>query len=144
MRGAQILFQAQQVDRGCRRCGGGSPGLALHTATERLVLEVIEPGGPLDIGQSLRLGDLQPLEHLSAAQRPLELAHELLKVTLHHAVQVDQLAIDVVDDLTFGGLPQKIQRCAACKDLHVARVRRKARDDDVGQASFAADPRDDW
>lgn len=63
-----------------------------------MLLQVIEPGGALDIGQRLRAGTLLPFEDLTAADGPFELLHELDHVVLDHPVQVDQLAVDVVDD----------------------------------------------
>lgn len=86
---------------------------------------------------------LQPFEHLAARQRPLELAYEFLQVALHDAIQVYQLAVDVVEHFHLGRRPHEVQRGAASEDLDVASMRWKLRDDAVGQASFAADPGDD-
>ena len=139
--GAQVLLDAHHV--GCRCRGSSAPALTLHAPTKGLVLQVIEPGGPLDIGQRLAGRDLRPLEDLAAAQRPLELTHELLQVVLHHPVKRDHVAIDVVDDLHLGRLPQEVKGCTASKHLHVAGVLGKAGQDGVGQTAFAAQPGDD-
>ena len=108
-----------------------------------MLLQIEEAGRALQVSQGMRWGILQPLEHLAARQRPFELAHEFLQVILDDAVQVDQLAVDVVQHLDLGRRPHEVQRGAAGEDLDVASVRRKLRDDTVGQASFAADPGDD-
>lgn len=54
-----------------------------------MLLQVEEPGGALDIGEGLWARHLLPLENLPRAERPLELAHELLEVVLDHAVKGD-------------------------------------------------------
>ncbi len=64
-------------------------------ATEGMVLQVEEPRGALNIGEGFRAGHLLPLEDLPAGQRPLELAHELFDMVLHHTVQAHQVAIDI-------------------------------------------------
>jgi hypothetical protein len=75
--------------------------------------------------------------------RPLELPHELFQVDFDDLVQVHQFAVGVVDDLHLGRGPQEVQRRAAGENFHVALVRREARDELIGQASFAPDPRND-
>ena len=71
-------------------------------AAERMLLQVVEPGGALDVGQRLRAGNLLPFEDLAAADGPFELLHKLDHVMLDHPVQVDQLAVDIVDDFGLG------------------------------------------
>lgn len=63
------------------------------------MLQVIETGRALNVGQRFAGGDLRPLEYLTAAERPFELAYKLFEVVLHDTVQIDHVAIDVVDDL---------------------------------------------
>ncbi|MCY1305963.1 hypothetical protein D9M70_557950 [compost metagenome] len=95
------LFDPQQIEAG--RLGGGcTVALAVHPPAERTLLQIVEPGRPLNISQGLRSGLLQPPEHLTATQRPLELADELLQVVLYDSVQIDQVAVDVVEHLNFG------------------------------------------
>ncbi|MNT60265.1 hypothetical protein D3C72_1978350 [compost metagenome] len=72
------------------------------------------------------------------------MAHELFEVVLHDAIQRHQVAIDVVEDLNGRGLgSHEVQRGTAGKDFDVAFVRRKKRNEAVGQAAFAAHPRND-
>ena len=81
-----------------------------------IVLQVEEPSGTLNIGHTVRRCVLQASKGLSAGQRPLELADELVKMVLYHAVQVDELSVDVVEYLYFSRRwAQKEQRRAAGK-----------------------------
>ena len=141
MRGRQVLLNAQQVER--RRGGGRAPVLPFDFPAEGMLLQVEETGRALQVRQGMRWRVLQPLEHLAARQRPLELAYEFLQVALHDSIQVDQLAVDVVQHLHLRWRPHEVQRGTAGENLDVASVRWKLRDDAVGQASFAADPGDD-
>ena len=97
---AQVFFYPAQIDRWAG--GGGAEVLATNLAAECMLLQVVEPGGALDVGQRLRAGNLLPFEDLAAADRPFELLHKLDHVVLDHPVQVDQLAVDVVDDFGLG------------------------------------------
>jgi hypothetical protein len=115
----------------------------LHSTAKGLVLQVIKAGGALYVGQGLAGRDLVPLEDLAAAERPFELADKLFQVVLHHAVEVDHVAVDVVDDFDLGGLAQKVKGCAARKHLDVAGVGWEAAQDGVGKTAFAAKPGDD-
>jgi len=86
----------------------------------------VSTAASLDIRQRARFCVLVPLEHLAAADRPLELANELLEVVLHDPVEVDQLAIDVVDYLAGRRhRTQEIECRAATEQLDVALMRRK-------------------
>lgn len=109
-----------------------------------MVLQVEESGGALDVGEGFGAGHFLPFEHLSRAERPFELAHEFLKVVLHDAVKRYQVAVDVVEDFDRRWLGlHEVQRGAAGKDFDIAFVWRKKRKEAVGQAAFAAHPRDD-
>lgn len=55
-------------------------------AAEGVVLKVEEPSGTLYIGHTVRRGALQTGKYLATGQRPIELADELVKVVLYHAV----------------------------------------------------------
>ncbi|MCY1377870.1 hypothetical protein D9M69_654650 [compost metagenome] len=109
-----------------------------------MVLQVEESRGALNISEGFWAGHLLPLKHLARAERPFELAHDLFEVVLHDAVQRHQVAIDVVEDFNGRRLgSHKVQRGAACKDFDVAFMGWKQRDKTIGQAAFAAHPRDD-
>jgi len=72
------------------------------------------------------------------------LSHELFEVVLYDTVQRHQVAVDVVEDFHRSSLgPHEVQRGTAGKDFDVAFVRRKKWNEAVGQAAFAAHPRDD-
>jgi hypothetical protein len=121
--GAQLLLQAQQVERWP---GGGRSAkvLTIHLAAERQALQVEEPCGALDIGQ--RVGRrLQPPKNLPAGQRPLEAPDELVEVVLDHPVEPDQLAMGVVQDLHLGGRLQKEDRRRSAEQFDVAAMRRQ-------------------
>ena len=118
--------------------------LPADLAGEGMVLQVEESGGTLDVGEGFGTGHFLPLEHLPGAERPFELAHKFFQVVLHHAVQRHQVAVDIVQDFNRGGLgSHEVKRCTAGKDFDIAFVRWKKRDKAVGQAAFAAHPRDD-
>ena len=109
-----------------------------------MVLQIEESSSTLDVGEGFRAGHLLPLEHLAGAKRPFELAHELFQVVLHDAIQRHQVAVDVVEDFNRCGLgAHEVERGAAGKDFDVAFVGWEERDKAVGQAAFAAHPRDD-
>ncbi|MNE73629.1 hypothetical protein D3C80_1696510 [compost metagenome] len=109
-----------------------------------MVLQVEKSGGTLDVGEGFDAGHLLPLEHLARAERPLELAHKFFQVVLHHAVQRHQVAVDVIEHFHRRCLgPHEVQRGAAGKDFDVAFVRRKQRNETIGQAAFAAHPGND-
>ena len=141
MRCRQVLLDPQQVD--CRGRGGGAEGLASHLAAEALLLQVEEPGGPLHVGERLGAGFLQPLEHLAAGERPFELADELFQVMGDDPVQVDQVAVDVVQHLDVGRVAGKEHRRATGEDLHIAAMGWEPAQQQVDEAAFAADPGND-
>jgi len=140
--GREVFLNAQQVDG--RASGGGTEGLPGDLAGEGMVLQVEESGRTLDVGEGFGAGHLLPLEHLARTERPFELAHEFFQMVLHDAVQRDQVAVDVVENFHGRGLrSHEVERGTAGKDFDVAFVRRKKRDETVGQAAFAAHPRND-
>ncbi|MNE19827.1 hypothetical protein D3C80_1129240 [compost metagenome] len=138
----QILFDAQQVDG--RPSGGSTECLSGDLATEGVLLQVEEPNGALDVGEGLGARHLLPLEDLARAERPLELAHKLLQVVLHHAVEGYQVTVEIVQHLHRGRLgTHEEQRGTAGEDFDVAFMRGKERDQAVGQAAFATHPGND-
>ncbi|MNV30721.1 hypothetical protein D3C71_1220000 [compost metagenome] len=140
--GRKVFFDAQQVDG--RASGGGTEGLPGDLAGKGMVLQVKESRGSLDVGKGFRAGHLLPLEHLARAERPFELAHKLFEVVLHHAIERHQIAVDVIEHLDGRRLgPHEIQRGPSGKDFNIAFVRWKQRNKAIGQAAFAAHPRDD-
>ena len=58
-----------------------------------------------------------------ADQPPAELLHQLIRVVLHYAVEVDQLPMGVVDDFHFAGGFHKEESSTAAEGLHVSGVR---------------------
>lgn len=141
-RGREVLLDPQQVDS--RTSGRGTKRLPRHLAGKSMVLQVEESSGALDVGEGFRAGHLLPLEHLAGTERPFELAHEFFQVVLHDAVKRHQVAVDVVEDFNRRGLgTHEVERGAAGKDFNVAFVRWEEWDKAVGQAAFAAHPRDD-
>lgn len=75
-RGGQVLFDAQQVDG--RPSGGGTERLPSDFPAESVLLKIVETSSTLDVGQDLGARHLLPLEDLPGAERPFELADELL------------------------------------------------------------------
>ncbi len=83
-------------------CGGGAEVLVGYFAAECCVLQVEEAGGALDVGHAFGWGGLQAGEHFAAGERPFKLTHELVKVVLHHAIKVNQAAVEIVEHFGFG------------------------------------------
>lgn len=138
----EIFLDPQQVDG--RTGGGGTERLPGDLASEGMILQVEKSGGALDVGEGFGAGHLLPLEHLTRTECPFELVHEFFQVVLHDAVQRDQVAVDVVEDFNRCCLgPHEVQRGAAVKDFDVAFVGWNERNETVGEAAFAAHPRDD-
>lgn len=142
MGGRQALLQPQEI-QAWRRGGGGAERLPRHLPTETGLLQVVEARGALDVGQRLRPGVLEPLKYRATGERPFELPHKLLQVVLYHAVEIDQLAVDVIDDLDRRRRPHEEQGGAAGEHLHIALMRREAGKQGISQAALAADPGDD-
>ena len=72
------------------------------------------------------------------------MTHEFFQMVLHHAVQGDQVAVNVVEDFNGGRLrTQEVERPAAGEDFDIAFVGWEQGDKTVGEAAFAAHPRDD-
>lgn len=141
--GGQVLLDAQQVDG--RSGGGGTERLPGNFAAEGVLLQVEEPGCALDIGQRLRSRHLLPLEDLAGRQRPFELSDKFLQVVLHHPVQIDQIAVEIIQYLHRSGLwAHEVQGSATGEDLDVALMGGEKWDQAVGQAALAAHPRNDW
>ena len=76
-------------------------------------------------------------------QRPFELPDELFQVVLHYPVEIDQLAVDVVEHLHLGGLLQEEKSRAAGKGLDVAGMVGKLRNDVAGKPALATNLRDE-
>lgn len=141
--GGQIFLDAQQVDG--RPGSGGTERLPGDLATEGMLLQVEEPGSALDVGEGFGACHLLPLEYLARAERPFELADELLQMVLHNAVEGDQVTVEIIQHLHRGGLgTQEEQRGTASEDFDIAFMRGKEGDQAVGQAAFATHPGDDW
>lgn len=62
---------------------------------------------------------------------------------MYHAIEVDQVAIDIVDYLDGGRRTQEIQRGAAGEHFDVTLVLRKARYQMIRETALAADPGND-
>ncbi len=138
----KVLFDPQQVDgRTGRR---GTERLPTDLASEGVMLQIEETGGALDIGEGFGACHLLPLKHLARAECPFELADEFFKVVLDDAIQRHQIAVDVVQDLNGGGLgAHEVEGRTSSEHFDVALVGWEQRDETVGQAAFAAHPRDD-
>lgn len=100
--------------------------MPFHPAAECQALQVEKARRPLDICKGVRHLQALPLEDLARAQRPLELAHELLEMVLHDAVQVHELAVDVVDHLDLGRLLLEENRRRAAENLDVTGMCRES------------------
>ena len=85
---------------------------------------------------------MQLPECFAAGECEIELADELIEVVLHHTVEIDQFAVDVVEHFGFGGLlAQEKKRAASGEQLDVALMFGEHRQDVFCQAAFAAHPR---
>lgn len=129
--GREVLLDPQQVDG--RASGRGAERLPGDLAGEGMVLQVEEPSGALDVGEGFRTGHFLPLEHLAGAERPFELAHEFFQVVLYDAIERHQVAVDVIQDFSRGGLgSNEVKRGTAGEDLDIALEWRKKRNEAVG------------
>lgn len=94
-----------------------------------MVLQEEKPRCPLDVSEGFRSGVFVPIEYLARTERPLKLTDKLLKVVLNNAVQIHELAVDVVEYLDGCRLgTQEEERGAPGEDFDVAFVRREKRD----------------
>ena len=139
MSGGKLLLDPEQVEFG--RADGGIPECrACQPAAEARLLDVIEPGGALDIRQRIRLNALEPFKLVPRYQNPFEVADKLLQMMLDDAVKGDKLPVDVVDDLHPGFRFAEKHPCRSGKRLAVAGMGRKHLHDAVGKLTFAAHP----
>lgn len=143
MRGRERFLESQEIQSRRRGCDS-LERFPLHFPTEAVMLQIAEARGALDVCQRLRSSVQPPLKHLPVCQRRLELTDEFLEVVLNDAVEVDQLAVDVVEHLDVGGRPLEEQRGAAGENLDVAFMPRKSRNDVRGETPLAAHPGNDW
>jgi hypothetical protein len=141
--GRETFFDPAQVDH--RRRGGRAKILTIDLSAKGVVLQVIEARRALDVGERFRPGFLMPLENLPAADRPLELTDELLEVVLQHAIEIDQVAIDVVEHFGLSRhRAEEEQRGTTGKDLDIAFMGREQGQEAVSQSALAAEPGNDW
>lgn len=123
--------------------GTGAKGLIGNGAAKCEFLQIQKAGRALDVGEVIRWHIVQLFPVLSAAQCPLKLLEQRFKMIFHHAIKVNQIAVNIVEYLCLGGLFHKEQcRCTA-EWLYVAGVFGKQRQNVFGKFTFAADPRDD-
>ena len=128
MRGRRVLARRR---RGRRLAAEGQP------------LDVDETGGALNIGQRLRRHLEQAAKLAARGNHPVELAREFVGVLAGNPEQVDDVAVDVVENLAPGPLAtaQEDARHAA-EGLGVAAVRHRL--DALGDAArkqpLAAEP----
>ncbi len=106
-------------------------------------LKINESGGPLDVCQVDVSGLLEPVELGTHSRAPAQFTKQGLGMALQDAIQVDQVAADVVDDLD--GWPHRAtQENAAHADKWFAvgdMIRlRKNRAYPFGQPAFSAQP----
>ena len=145
----QALPSSQEVSLDPQQIYGRSGGrlterLPADLAGEGMVLQVEESGGALYVRKCFGADHPLPFEHLSRTERSFELAHEFFQVVLDDAIQSHQVAVDVVEDFNLSGLrPHEVKRGTASEDLDLAFVRRKKRNEAIGEAEFATHPRDD-
>lgn len=114
----EVFFYAQQIDGW--RSGGRAEGLAFDFAAEGVLLQIEEPCGALDVGQGVRWRVLQPFKHVAAAERVFELAHELFQMVFNDPVEIDKLAVDVVDHFDFGWITHEIKSGATGEYFDIA------------------------
>ena len=98
--------------------------LGLNLAAERELLQVVESGGALYIGE--RFGRVIFASHRSGGwTAPLELPDNSSQVVLHDAIEIDQFAVDVINHLHIRRRLEKIDCRRARERLQIAGVRRK-------------------
>ncbi|KPB49741.1 hypothetical protein ALP73_05285 [Pseudomonas coronafaciens pv. garcae] len=139
----KVFLDPQQIygRTSCR----GPECLASNFACEGVMLEIEKSGGSLNIGESFRAGRFLPFEHLPGAKRPFELAYKFFEMVLHHPVQANQLAVDVVQSFNRGGLrSHEVQRGSTSENFDIAFMWREKGDKPVGEAALAAHTGNNW
>ncbi|RMS28093.1 hypothetical protein ALP71_200075 [Pseudomonas coronafaciens pv. garcae] len=139
----KVFLDPQQIygRTSCR----GPECLAGNFACEGVMLEIEKSGGALNIGESFRACRFLPLEHLPGAKRPFELAYKFFEMVLHHPVQANQLAVDVVQNFNRGGLrSHEVQRGSTSENFDIAFMWREKGNKSVGEAALAAHPGNNW
>ncbi len=102
MRQRKLFFNTQQVKT--RRTGGGCSEAVLRDfAAKTLLLKVIKPCRPLNICEYFFRGVLQPFIHLTADQRPFELADKFFQMIFNHPVKINQFTVNIINNLCFTG-----------------------------------------
>ena len=92
--GCQLGAHVGSVE--CFAGGGGAEVLVFGFTAECGVLQIEKTCGPLNIGLCGRRGLLELAKGGAAGKREIELAQELIKMMLYNAVEVNQLAVNVV------------------------------------------------
>lgn len=83
-------------------------------------------------------------EYLARTECPFELTDELLQVVLNDPVQIDQVAVDVVENLNLcRHRAEEKQSSSSCERLYIAGVAWEQLEDPIGEPTFAPYPGDD-
>ena len=114
---------------------------ATDQARIRVLLEVEEPGGALDIGEALRVLNLKQLEPLSAHDDELQEPQQFLIVELADPEEVHDIAVQVVQNFSRRRFLVKEHLRSARERLHVGGVLGEDRDDLLRDAVLATDVR---
>src|ERR1035437_319700 len=104
-----------------------------------VLLKIKVPCRSLDVGQGCRIGRLKQLVPLPAHKHITHVADEFFIVLLADAIEVHQLAVEVVQYLDLGRLLLEEHLCAASKRFDVRRVIRKYLDDLLCNRALTAD-----
>src|ERR1700721_2555316 len=92
------------------------------------------PCGPLDIRQRRGVSCFQEIEPLTAHDREAEIPEQLLIMLLADAVEIDDLAVQIIQHFHLRRLLAKEHLRAARECLHIGRVLRKYCNDAVREA----------
>jgi hypothetical protein len=92
------------------------------------------PRSSLDVRERLWIGGLQTIEPLATHDREPEIPEQLLVVLLADAVEVHNVAVQIIQHFHFGWLLAEKHLCAARECLHVCRVLRKYFNDPLRQS----------
>src|ERR1700721_3888251 len=92
------------------------------------------PFSPVDIGQRRGVSCFQEIEPLTAHDCEAEIPEQLLVMLLADAVEIDDLAVQIVQHFHLRRLLPEEPLCAACECLNIGRVLRKYFNDAVREA----------
>jgi len=99
---------------------------------ERILLQIQESGGALDVREAARILKLHQFEPFAAHETESQLAQQLLVMQLADSEEIHNLAVKIVEDFHARWFLMEENLSAAGKGFDVGRVLRKYFNDPLG------------